>query len=92
MTKGTSQYLEELKRYPDYMYYLEKLTEREQFVLRERLKGRTLEAVAKETPRMLTHYNGQDMGTVGVDRNRVRQIEAKACRKLIFKMEMHSRR
>jgi len=65
---GKSQYLEILKiEYPGFEQFIPKLTEIEQVVIRQRLEG---------------HYLHDVGAAIGVTRERVRQIEAKAARKL----------
>lgn len=68
MEKWELEYLKDT--YPDFTSYLPNLTEREQFVVGERLKGLLLREIAEK---------------MSVTGERVRQIEAKARRKL-YKM------
>ncbi len=73
---GESLYLAALKReYPEFTESLNILNDQHRQVLLERLKGKSLLEVALKLPRRC--------GGTGVTRERVRQIEAKACRRLM---------
>lgn len=76
--KGTSYWLDALKaECPDFQKYMTRLSTREQMVINQRLQGKTLEEIGKVLPR-----SERVGGGTGVIRERVRQIEAKACRRL----------
>lgn len=77
--QGQSYYLATLKsEYPEFMESLDILTEQQKYVLLERLKGKTLSEVAPSLPRK--------NGGTGVTRERIRQLEGRACRRLIGKV------
>ena len=68
--RGQSQHRERLIRdCPEYRQYWARLNNREQYVLQKRLEGQTLKEIAFSLVRT---------------NERVRQIEAKACRKLLY--------
>lgn len=76
--KGSSLCIQHLQtEYPEFEQHMEGLTERQQFIIRERLKGRTLEDVGRYCPRSALVGGG-----TGITKDRVRQLEWKACRTL----------
>ena len=73
--RGHSQYFDKLRTdFPDFINFLNILRPQQRFVIDRRLTGQTLQEISKSLPR--------SGGEIGVTPERVRQIEARACRLL----------